>query len=49
MEYKIQKGIPLIKEWIEIKRQEFENNTDFKELIRVLNEIEKDQDFSKDA
>ena len=45
----IQEGIPLIKEWIEVKRQAFENNTDFNELIRVIKEIEKDQDFSKDA
>ena len=49
MEKKIQEGIPLIKEWIETKRSEFENNTDFKELIRVINEIEKDKDYSKDA
>ena len=40
MENKIQEGIPLIKEWIETKRQEYENNNDFNELIRVVNEIE---------
>ena len=49
MENKIQEGIPLIKEWIERKRQEFENNDDFNELIRVINEIENDKDYSKDA
>ena len=48
-ENKIQEGIPLIKEWIEIKKQEFEKNDYFKELIRVINEIEKDKDFSHDA
>ena len=41
MENKIQEGIPLIKEWIETKRQEFEENHDFKELVRIVNEIEK--------
>ena len=49
MENKIQEGIPLIKEWIERKRTEFENNDNFKELIRVINEIEQDKDYSKDA
>ena len=49
MEKKIQEGIPLIKEWIELKRQEFETNTDFNELIRVVKEIEKDKDYSKHA
>ena len=39
----IQEGIPLIKEWIELKRQEFENNDDFNELERIVKEIEKDQ------
>ena len=45
MKNKIQEGIPLIKEWIEIKRKEFQNNTDFNELIRVVKEIEKDGDY----
>ena len=49
MENKIKEGIPLIKEWIQIKKHEFEDNTDFKELIRVIKEIETDQDFSNDA
>ena len=44
----IQEGIPLIKEWIELKRQEFENNDDFNELIRVITEIETENDYSKD-
>ena len=35
----IQEGIPLIKEWIEVKRQEYQDNDDFNELIRVINEI----------
>ena len=45
----IQEGIPLIKEWIEVKRQEFKNNNDFSELEKIVKEIEKDQDYSKDA
>ena len=49
MEKKIQEGIPLIKEWIETKREEFKNNNDFSELQRVVTEIQNDQDFSKDA
>ena len=49
MENKIKEGIPIIKEWIEIKKQEFENNDNFNELMRVVNEIEQDQDFSNDA
>ena len=46
---KIQEGISLIKEWIEFKRKEYQDNTDFNELIRVINEIETEQDFSTDA
>ena len=45
----IQEGIPLIKEWIELKRQEYQDNDDLNELIRVINEIQIDKDFSKDA
>ena len=33
---KIEEGIVLIKEWIELKRNEFEENEDFKELIRAV-------------
>ena len=44
MENKIKEGIPLIKEWIDIKKKEFQQNDNFKELIRVLNEIENDKD-----
>ena len=29
MENKIKEGIPLIKEWIETKRQEFQQNNNF--------------------
>ena len=49
MENKIKEGIPLIKEWIEIKKPEYKDNPDFKELERIINEIEKDKDYSKDA
>ena len=45
----IQEGIPLIKEWIETKRKEYEDNTDFNELTKVINDIEKDKDYSNDA
>ena len=45
----IKEGIPIIKEWIESKREEFEENDEFKELIRVVNEIEEDQDYSQMA
>ena len=47
MENKIQEGIPLIKEWIELKRPEFENNPDFNELTKVINDIEKDQEATR--
>ena len=43
MENKIQEGIPLIKEWIETKRKEFEQNEDFNELEKIVKEIEKDK------
>ena len=49
MEKKIQEGIPLIKEWIEVKRQEFKNNNDFSELEKIVKEIETENDYSKDA
>ena len=49
MENKIQEGIPLIKEWIEVKRNQFEDNTDFKELEKIVKEIENDKDYSNDA
>ena len=42
----IQEGIPLIKEWIESKRQEFEEKEEFTELVRVINEIDNEQDYS---
>ena len=45
----IQEGIVLIKEWIELKRTEYENNDNFNELIRVINEIETEKDYSNDA
>ena len=45
MENKIQEGIILIKEWIEVKRKEYEDNNDFNELIRVVNEIQIEKDY----
>ena len=49
MENKIKEGIPLIKEWIELKNQEFEENENFNELKRIINEIETEKDFSKQS
>ena len=45
MEKIIQEGIPLIKEWIEVERQEFKNNNDFSELEKIVKEIENDKDY----
>ena len=42
----IQEGIPLIKGWIELKREEFEEKEEFTELVRVINEIDNEQDYS---
>ena len=41
----IQEGIPFIKEWIERKRPEYKENTDFKELEKIVKEIEKDKNY----
>ena len=49
MEKKIKEGIPFIKEWIETKKELFNDNTNFKELIIIIDEIEKEQDFSQDS
>ena len=45
----IAEGIILVKEWIEVKSNEYKDNENFNELIRVINDIEKDQDYSNDA
>ena len=49
MENKFKEGILLIKEWIKLKSQELEENENFIELIRVLNEIIKEKDLSENA
>ena len=49
MEEVIKEGIVLIKEWIERTRKEFEDNDCFKELVRVITEIEQEKDFSQQA
>ena len=51
MNYKkiIQKGFPLIDEWMLKQNQNIKDSTDFKELLRVCDEIFIEQDFSKDA
>ena len=42
----IQKGIPIINDWID-KQDEYSKESDeFKELQKVLIEIQQDQDFS---
>ena len=45
----VKEGIVLVTEWMNTNRQEFEENDDFKELVRVVNEIEVDQDYSQEA
>ena len=45
----IKEGIPFIKEWIEIKREEFAEQDEFKELVRVITEIEQENDYSHQA
>ena len=39
MEKKIQEGIPLIKEWIELKTPDFENNDNFNEYVDFWGEM----------
>ena len=46
---KIEQGIPLIKEWLERKKQEFEESDDYKELLRVITEIQQQKDYSKNS
>ena len=46
---RIKEGISLIKEWIQTKKEEFEEKEEFKELVRVINEIEQENDYSKQA
>ena len=51
MNYKeiIQEGIPLIQEWINKQDENTKQEEDFKELVRVITEIEQEQDFSKQS
>ena len=46
---RIKEGISLIKEWIQTKKEEFEEKEEFKELVRVVTEIEQENDFSKQS
>ena len=46
---RIKEGISLIKEWIQTKKEEFEEKEEFKELVRVVTEIEQENDYSKQA
>ena len=45
----VKEGIVLIKQWIKTKREEFAESDDFKELVRVLTEIENENDYSHQA
>ena len=49
MENTIKEGISFIKEWIETKKEQFNDNANFKELIQIIDDIEKEQDFSQDS
>ena len=49
MQNTIKQGIPFIKEWIQTKKEEYAEKDEFKELVRVVTEIEKDQDYSQIA
>ena len=42
----IKEAIPFIKEWIQTKKEEFEEKEEFTELVRVINEIDNEQDYS---
>ena len=46
---RIKEGIPIIMEWIQRKQEEFAEKEEFKELVRVVTEIENENDFSKQA
>ena len=45
----IQKGIPLIQEWSAHQSQHIKETEDFKEVQRVIQEIENEHDFSDEA
>ena len=45
----IQKGIPLIQEWSAHQSQHVKETEDFKEVQRVIQEIENDHDFTNEA
>ena len=45
----IKEGIILIKDWIETKKQEFAEKEKFKELVRVITEIDNEKDYSQQS
>ena len=45
----IQKGIPIINDWIDKQDEYFKESDELKELQKVLIEIQQDQDFSEDS
>ena len=45
----IQQGFPLIKEWMIKQPQYIKETEEFKELLRVVDEIYKEEDYSKDS
>ena len=46
---KIEEGIPIIKEWLQQNNKEKENSEEYNELERVIDEIQKDNDYSEDT
>ena len=45
----IQEGIPLIKEWLNKQTEDIKQLEEYKEIIRVINEIENEEDWSKES
>ena len=42
-------GIPLIQQWIDTQEQNIKETEDFKELIKVIQEIDKENDYTKES
>ena len=45
----IQEGIPILRQWLNKQEENIKEKEDYKEIVRVINEIEEEKDFSKDA
>ena len=46
---KIEQSLPLINEWIENQQEEIKQTEEYQEFVRVINEIQKEKDYSKQA